>query len=66
MASKKKGDPLAAFSDAEIFAECARRNRAKQTHLPNPPVLRPCRYCKRKFGARELRAHQPHCEKSPK
>jgi hypothetical protein len=65
MATKKKGGSLAAFTDAEVFAECARRNRAKQTHLPNPPVLRPCRWCRQKFSARDLRAHQPHCAKKP-
>jgi hypothetical protein len=64
--AKKKDGSLAAFTDAEVFAECARRNRAKQTHLPNPPVLRPCPYCKKKFSARALRAHKPRCPRKPK
>lgn len=30
-----------------------------------PRVLRQCRFCKERFGARELREHTPGCEKNP-
>jgi hypothetical protein len=30
-----------------------------------PRVLRPCLFCKKKFGARELRGHIPRCDKAP-
>jgi hypothetical protein len=30
-----------------------------------PRVFRQCHFCKEKFGARELRAHMPICEKNP-
>jgi hypothetical protein len=31
-----------------------------------PRVLRPCPYCRKKFGARDLREHIPQCDKVPK
>jgi hypothetical protein len=31
-----------------------------------PRVLRPCPYCREKFGGREFREHIPRCEKAPK
>lgn len=31
-----------------------------------PQVLRPCPYCREKFGARDLREHIPQCDKAPK
>jgi hypothetical protein len=29
-------------------------------------VLRPCKWCKKKFGAVEMREHRPKCPKRPK
>src|ERR1051326_4576495 len=31
-----------------------------------PRVLRPCPYCRKKFGARDLRGHIPKCDRAPK
>lgn len=62
----RKQNPLAQFTDEQIFHEAARRMRAKQTHLPNPPVLRPCPKCEQLFGGRELRTHKPQCKGKPK
>jgi hypothetical protein len=58
----KKRPPLSDYTDEEIFSEAARRMRARQD-LPNPKVLRPCPYCKKQFGARDLRKHLPACPK---
>ena len=54
--------PLSQYTDEELFAEAARRMRAKQTHLPNPRVMRPCPKCGIEFSARELKIHKPKCE----
>ena len=56
-----KKTPLSQFTDEEIFAEAARRMRARQT-TPNPPVLRPCPKCDLHFGARAMRKHIPLCK----
>jgi len=36
-------------------------------HTPTgpPKVLRPCPFCRKKFGTRELREHKPRCPKKP-
>lgn len=57
----RKRPPLGGYSDEEIFAEAARRMRARQTDPPHPKVLRPCPRCEQMFGARELRLHKPLC-----
>jgi hypothetical protein len=31
-----------------------------------PQVSRPCPYCKKEFGARDLREHMPRCDKALK
>ena len=58
----KKRPPLSDYTDEEIFAEAGRRMRARNPQ-PTPKVLRPCPYCKKNFGARELRKHIPVCPK---
>jgi hypothetical protein len=49
---------LSTIPDAALNAEFGRR-------IPAPPprakVLRPCKFCGRKYGARDLRAHLPRC-----
>lgn len=54
---------MSEYTDEELFAEAARRMRAKQNTLPNPPKMRPCpKGCGREFNAREMRKHTPKCE----
>jgi hypothetical protein len=56
-----KKTPLSAYTDAEIFHEAAKRNRAKQLTPPNPKKLSPCPKCGEPKGVAEMRAHKPHC-----
>ena len=50
-------------AELEPFAkEWLRRKRTERTTTPTPKIERPCPHCGRSFGARDLRAHQPHCE----
>lgn len=59
----RKRPDLSQFTDEEILHEAAKRLRAKQTHLPNPKVLRLCpKGCGKQFGGREMRKHVPTCE----
>jgi hypothetical protein len=41
--------------------------RGKLNNMQNPggrpAILRTCKHCGSEFGARELRAHTPHCPK---
>lgn len=39
------------------------RDRASRKKQPRAKVKRPCPTCRRMFGARELREHQPRCPK---
>ena len=52
---------LSAVPDDVLFAESARRMRARQKTPPRAEVLRPCPKCGAPFGARKLRAHIPTC-----
>ena len=47
----------------QILARAARQaSRVRGTFAGGRPrVLKPCPYCAQTFGARELRAHAPHC-----
>lgn len=47
--------------DDVLFAESARRMRARQKTPPRAEVLRPCPKCGHPYGARKLRAHLPGC-----
>ncbi len=47
--------------DEVLFAESARRMRARQKTPPRAEVLRPCSKCGEPYGARKLRAHIPGC-----
>ena len=47
--------------DEVLFAESARRMRARQKIPPRAEVLRPCPKCGQLYGARKLRAHIPGC-----
>ena len=47
--------------DDVLFAESARRQRARQIDPPRPKVLRQCPHCFQPFGAREMREHVPAC-----
>jgi len=47
--------------DGILFAESARRMRARQKTPPRAEVLRPCPKCGALYGARKLRAHIPGC-----
>ncbi|HTF68658.1 MAG TPA: hypothetical protein VK638_38870 [Edaphobacter sp.] len=59
---------LASYTTAELepFAkEWLRRKRAERSVQPRPKVERPCPHCGVSFGARDLRAHTPHCAERP-
>jgi hypothetical protein len=57
-----KKTPLSAYTDAEIFHEAAKRNRAKQLTPPNPKKLSLCpKGCGKEFGVAEMRKHKPRC-----
>lgn len=47
--------------DDILFAESARRMRARQKTPPRAEVLRPCPKCGQPYGARKLRVHLPGC-----
>lgn len=51
---------LQAVTDDALMAEVRRRGL-----VGRPAVLKPCRWCRRECGARELREHEPACEKKP-
>jgi hypothetical protein len=45
-----------------ISAAARRAAKMRKTYAGGrPKVLRACRWCSRMMGARELKAHQPHC-----
>lgn len=44
-------------------SDAARALRSDKSHRAK--VLRPCKFCGRKFGAREMRKHVPECPKKP-
>jgi len=52
---------LSVVPDEVLFAESARRMRARQKTPPRAEVLRPCPKCGVPYGARKLRAHLPDC-----
>ena len=56
-----KGFDMSTVPDEVLFAESARRMRARQKTAPRAEVLRPCPKCGAPFGARKLRAHIPGC-----
>ena len=48
-----------------LYAEVGRRRVAGRDpeNAGRPPIMRACKWCKEKFGAREMRAHVPNCPK---
>jgi hypothetical protein len=64
-----KKTPLSHYTDEELLREVGRRNRAKQTHLPNPPKLSECPKCHKMLNARQRRMacpeHKPKEECQP-
>jgi hypothetical protein len=61
LAHSTNGFDLGAIPDEALFAESARRMRARQKSPPRAEVLRPCPKCGAPYGARKLRAHIPGC-----
>jgi hypothetical protein len=57
---------MATVPDEVFWAEWSRRVALKRDGPPRAKVLRPCPYCSRNFGARELRLHIPTCQKKRK
>jgi len=55
------GFDMGTVPDEVLFAESARRMRARQKIPPRAEVLRPCPKCGAPYGARKLRAHIPGC-----
>jgi hypothetical protein len=56
---------MSTVPDDVLYAEVGRRRVAKRPEGVGgrPAVLRPCPHCGHEFGARDLRAHLPHCSK---
>ena len=52
-------------SDMARALQALRKTRSGGHEGGRPRVMRPCRFCRKRFGGRELRAHLPHCEKRP-
>ncbi len=52
-------------TDEQWASERGRRNAAaRQINAGGrPKALKPCPYCKKEFGARDLAAHKPSCPK---
>lgn len=48
-----------------IQAEAGRLARAANKTLPNPKVLRACKYCPYVDGCKAMRTHIPKCPKNP-
>jgi hypothetical protein len=51
----------------EAFLRSAVGRMNNRLHTPTGPrkVLRPCPFCNKKFGARDIRVHKPRCPKKP-
>ena len=60
-----RASTCAPFQAGVLFAESARRMRARQKTPPRIEVLRPCPKCGAPYGARKLRAHIPSCTGMP-
>jgi len=59
---------LSTIPDDVFYREVGRRRVSKRPAdlaIGQPKVMRPCPYCKEKFGARDLRAHKPRCSSRP-
>lgn len=57
---------LEKFTTEELEPYALEWLRRKRAEVPSrPKVERPCPYCERSFGARELRAHTPYCTSKP-
>jgi hypothetical protein len=56
---------MSTIPDEVLFSEIGRRRVAKRDpkNAGPPRVLRPCEWCGKEFGAREMRRHIPHCPK---
>jgi hypothetical protein len=52
--------------DDVLTAERNRRISLQRDDAPRAKVMRPCPWCRKSFGARDLRKHGPVCSKSPK
>jgi len=61
MAHWTNGFDMGSIPDEVLFAESARRMRARQKKPPRAEVLRPCPKCGAPYGARKLRTHIPGC-----
>ncbi len=56
-------DGLASIPDAAIRSEAGRR--IPPGHGGRPVVLKPCKYCRHRFSAADMRVHTPRCERNP-
>ena len=57
---------MSTIPDEVFYAEAGRRRGQYRTPDElggRPPVLRACKWCKEKFGAREMRVHSSNCPK---
>lgn len=52
---------LQTLPDEVLMDEVRRRGL-----VGRPVIIRLCRWCKRPFGGREIREHEPACEKNPR
>lgn len=54
---------LRSIPDDKFNSERGRRLAEKRATPAVPKKLRPCPYCSKEFGAREMRIHVPRCPK---
>ncbi len=53
------------ITEAEAFRLHAQVRAARRVNPGRTPTLAPCKYCGKEMGARERRAHEPHCPEKP-
>jgi hypothetical protein len=56
---------LTSIPHAALSREWMRRARALRSGPPRAKILAPCRWCGQEMGARDRRAHEPHCPQRP-
>ena len=61
MVKWKESWDLTTIPEPEFVAERNRRIANSRSSPPTPKKMRPCPYCSKEFGARDLRAHIPRC-----
>lgn len=60
---KQRSNTMPRYSNDLISKIAAAMSRRRKTFSGGrPKTLRPCPHCGAEMGARELKAHKPHCD----